>query len=141
MTYRIRVYTASKLKHFQLWRDLRDEWPEVHFVARWPFFHYGNIPDTAAFAPTFWIHDVEDVIGSEVVLIYSGDETDHHRGSLVEAGIAIGRGKSVIVVGENPCYGTWQYHPLCHRVADLDEARLLLKLMACTPESVHAIRD
>jgi nucleoside 2-deoxyribosyltransferase len=125
----MKVYTASKLSEASRWQRLAEEWPEVEFVARWPFKHVGVVPDTETFAKVFWKHDLEDVTRADVVLVYAA--LDHKlRGALVEAGMAIALGRCVIVVGDHPDYSTWQYHPLVYRAADLDEARALLATMA-----------
>jgi nucleoside 2-deoxyribosyltransferase len=125
----IKVYTASKLKHAPLWKQLKEEWIEIEFVARWPFFHVGNIPDTSYYAKVFWKQDLEDVQLSDIVLVYA-EEGDKLRGALVEAGMAIALGKEVIVVGESPDYGTWTWHSNVYRVSDLTDARLLLGCMS-----------
>lgn len=127
--HRVKVYTASKLAQAPLWRQLRDEWTEVHFTARWPVCHVGTTPDTAVFAKTFWNHDLEDVSSSDVVLIYAESGADKLRGALVEVGAGLALGKEIIVVGQHPDFGTWQHHRNCHLVRDLDEARQLLMTM------------
>lgn len=132
---RLKVYTASKLSHGPLWRRLRDEWPEIEIVARWPFLHVtddgepGWPSDCAAHGSVFWKHDFEDVDRSDVVLVY-GDTEDVLRGALVEAGMGIALDKIVIVVGHLPSYGTWQYHSAVKRVETLADARSLMKLIA-----------
>ncbi len=127
---RMKVYTASKLSDAPLWRRLRDDWPEVTFTARWPVCHVGTVPDTACFAKIFWQHDVEDVSASDVVVVYTESSINHLRGALIEVGIALALSKEVIVVGDHPDYGTWQYHKSVHRVNDLLQARQLLQTMA-----------
>lgn len=133
---RLKVYTASKLKEGPRWRRLADEWPEIEVVARWPFLHVtsdgspGWPDDCAAHGSIFWTHDYEDVARSDVVLVYAALADDVLRGALVEAGMGIAMGKTVIVVGANQGYGTWQFHPQVKRVATLDAARSLLRLMA-----------
>jgi nucleoside 2-deoxyribosyltransferase len=125
----LRIYTASKLKHAGRWRQMREEWPEFHWVARWPVDHCGNIPDTDTFARWFWKQDVEDVARCDVLVIYAEGD-DHLRGALVEAGVAIALHKTVIVVGSHEDYGTWQWHSSVRRVKDFDELRITLNLLA-----------
>lgn len=125
----IKVYTASKLHHAEKWKVLLNEWPHVDFVARWPHDHVDNIPDTEYYAKIFWIQDHEDVDLADVVMVYA-EPDDKLRGALVEAGMAIALGKQVIVVGEHPDYGTWQYHPSVHRVPSLEEASVLLRCLS-----------
>jgi nucleoside 2-deoxyribosyltransferase len=124
----MKVYTASKLNKKDLWIELARDWTEIQFTARWPVKHVGTVPDDPCFAKVFWVHDEEDVAAADVVLVYAEPE-DKLKGALVEAGMAIATGKHVIVVGEHPDYGTWQYHPRVHRVKSLDDARLLLLTM------------
>lgn len=122
----LRVYTASKLHYAPMWRELRvdADWRFVHFTARWPFmtlceFHAS---EAAPQARHFWMHDEHDVAQSDVVLVYAEPE-DHLRGALVEAGMALGAGKRVLLVGENEGFGTWQWHPRVGRVSNLHFAR------------------
>lgn len=125
----MKVYTASKLSEASRWRRLAEEWSEIEFVARWPFKHVGIILDSEIYAKVFWQQDLEDVLKADAILVYA--ENDHKlRGTLVEAGMAIASGISVIVVGKHDDYGTWQYHPLVYRVPDLETARVLLATMA-----------
>jgi hypothetical protein len=131
---RVKVYTASKLSDGPLWRQLSKEWPEIEIVARWPFLHVtdtgepGWPRDCTAHGSIFWQHDHDDVAACRVVLVYTpiGGTL---RGALVEAGMGIALGKIVIVVGDHPDFGTWQFHPLVKRVATLDAARSLLRLI------------
>lgn len=117
----LRVYTASKLKHAAMWRDLCARTYHVQFHARWLKHNSIGTPDTPEHAAEFWLQDEQDVKHADVVMVFaSGD--DHLRGALVEAGMAIAYGVPVIVVGTHPDYGTWQHHPGVMRVADLDAA-------------------
>jgi len=118
------VYTASKLRHGPMWIRLREERQDVFFTARWPDIE-GHVPDTPENAVAFWHHDVADVRKADAVLVYAEPE-DKLRGALVEAGIALGLGKQVVVVGDNADFGTWQYHPLVQRAKTIDEALLLI---------------
>jgi nucleoside 2-deoxyribosyltransferase len=123
----IKVYGASKLRHAPMWNDLREAWPEILWTARWPYQHVGQVPDTPDFASLFWLHDHEDVEKADGVLVYA-EPDDVLRGALVEAGMAIALGKWVLCVGDNPGFGTWQWHPQVSRLPDLDAARALFEL-------------
>ncbi len=124
-----RVYTASKLDHADLWLHLVDEWPEIEFTARWPVDYLANFyKDAGIDGRQFWIIDEEDVRAADFVMVY-GEPQDVLRGALVEAGMAIGLGRRVIVVGDNPFYGTWQYHPLVTRVESLEVARGMISTL------------
>ncbi len=120
------VYTASKLRHATMWRELRTLRPDIHFTARWPDIE-GLVPDTPEHAATFWTHDVADVRRADAVLLYA-EAGEHLRGGLVEAGVALGLGKQVVVVGgDHPDFGTWAHHPLVQRARDVEHALQLIK--------------
>ena len=127
----IKVYTASKLSEAERWRSLAEEWDEIEFVSRWPFKHVGTVPDHPMFSGVFWDQDLKDIAAADVVLVY-GTPNEPLKGALVEAGMAIALGKSVIVVGDHESYSTWQYHRNVYRVPDLDHAHILLMLIALT---------
>lgn len=116
----VAVYGASKLKHAEMWIELRVEFPFVDWTARWPSI-VGKWDDSADNAKCFWVSDVEDVQKSDYVFCY-GPTDDHLRGAIFEAGVAIGLGRSVICIGNTPDFGTWQYHPLVLRAADMLQA-------------------
>ncbi len=146
---KLKVYTASKLSDGPLWRRLAEDWPEIEFVARWPFHHvtYSGKPDwpedCAAHGRVFWQHDHEDVLRSDIVLVYTQSEQPL-KGALIEAGMALGSGRSVVVVGEHPSYPTWWFHKNVSRVKSLEEARSLLRLMNVgneTPDHLFDERD
>jgi nucleoside 2-deoxyribosyltransferase len=120
--YRPKVYTASKLKHASMWRDLRSIWSShVEFTARWPDLE-DKLSDDECFAREFWRHDIQDIARADCVLVYA-EPGEHLRGALVEAGAGIALGKHVVLVGEHPDYGTWQYHPMVTKVDSLGWAR------------------
>ncbi len=129
---RLRIYTASKVCEAEQWIKLRGLWPEFDFTAHWPDL-IGRIPENVSdFARRFWEQDVADVLRSDVVLVYP-TQGQSLRGALVEAGMAIGAGKRVLLVGDSPEYGTWQHHPLVCKVADLEEAHRVLTIWAEEP--------
>ena len=115
MLYRPKVYTASKIRHAPIWRSAESHFPSIEFTARWINFPE-NTPDHHT---TFWseeqkrlhwIQDVQDVQRSDFLLAYC-EEGDEVKGTLVEAGCAIGLGKVVIAVGFDQ-HNSWQAHPL-----------------------------
>lgn len=122
MDRRPMIYTASKLCHASMWKELRGKWPEVFFTARWPDL-VGRVPDDGRNAQIFWLHDIADIRKADAVLLYA-ETGEHLRGALVEAGAALGLGKQVICVGDHPDYGTWRKHPLVTSCDDLAAARL-----------------
>jgi hypothetical protein len=126
----LKIYTASKIDHAFLWQTLHEEWPEFHFVARWPFY-IGRIPETnTSAASKFWLDDETDVRNADVVLVYAANKNEFLRGALTEAGMGLALGKTVLVVGDNPSFSTWQYHPRCVRLANLEAARTYLRSLS-----------
>lgn len=132
----IRVYTASKLRHGSKWRALCHVTRHVQFHARWLKHNLIGTPDDPEVAKEFWLEDEQDVRDADAVIVYA-EEGDHLRGALVEAGIAIACGVPVIVIGDHPDYGTWQYHPGVIRAPDIDKALVYLRRL--TPR-FHEIR-
>lgn len=120
MSRHLRVYLASKLHHAELALELREKWPTLHFTARWPLMH-GKIPDEPRWAGQFWQDDFDDIWRANVLVLWA-EPQDKLRGALVEAGIAIALRKQVVVAGEHPDFGTWQYHPFVVRQPSLDLA-------------------
>jgi nucleoside 2-deoxyribosyltransferase len=119
-----RVYFASKLKHGEKWRDIKDV--RVHAHARWLKHNEIGTPDTPEFAKRFWVEDHQDVASSDCVIVYAEDG-EHLRGALVEAGIALALDIPVFVIGSHPDYGTWQYHPTVRRCKTLEDAFAILE--------------
>lgn len=139
-SYRPKVYTASKIWHAPLWRDLRTNpsWSHVEFTARWPDMEHlekgGAMPSPAEFAH-FWTIDEQDVRRSDFVLVLAHDPYLHNgptgdneslRGALVEAGIGIAMGKTIITIGLAPSH-SWSYHPRVVRLDDLASAKIFLR--------------
>jgi nucleoside 2-deoxyribosyltransferase len=122
----LRVYTASKLKHAAMWRDLCASTPHLQAHARWLKHSTLGTPDTPEHAVEFWLQDEQDVKDADAVLVFATGD-DHLRGALVEAGMAIAYGVPVIVIGKHADYGTWQHHPGVTRMDDLASALLYLK--------------
>ena len=118
--YRPRIYTASKLHKASLWISLRREWTGIEFTARWSDL-VGRVDDSSdKAARTFWLHDIEDVKKSDSLLLLA-DPEDKLRGALVEAGVALGLGKHVMVVGSHPDFGSWHNHPLVSHAESVTE--------------------
>ncbi len=122
----LRVYTASKITTADFWRKLHADWPHVYFHARWLKHNAIGTTPSRENAVKFWVEDEEDIKKADVLMIW-GKPGEHLRGALVEAGIAIASGIPVIVVGDHPDYGTWQWHPGVTHVDDFEQARILLK--------------
>jgi hypothetical protein len=124
MTYRPRVYGASKLSTWRLWLTLREDsdWAFVDWTASWPL----KVDQEESAGPQefgiAWETDLREIRSSDfVMLVYD----EGIKGALVEAGMAMGIGTRVITVGL-PAEHTWSYHPLVTRCYDLVSARNML---------------
>ena len=104
----IRVYVCRGNSHLQ-----------AH--ARWLKHSVIGTPDSPQCAAEFWLQGEQDLRDADACVVYGHGE-QKLRGALVEAGIAIACGVPVIVVGDHPDYGTWQYHPLVTRVPNVNAA-------------------
>jgi nucleoside 2-deoxyribosyltransferase len=121
----IKVYMASKMEHAEKWRELYSEHPTLHVVSRWPFLEPFVSP-TGENAKKFWQDDVADIAHADAVVVFA-KEGEKLRGALVEAGIAIGMGKLVVVIGEHLDYGTWRFHPQVFNATTIEEAFSLIE--------------
>jgi hypothetical protein len=107
MFRKARVYIASKLAHAEKWRQLFAG-NEVECSASW-IHEIKNRDDNSAGDCIFgWRQNRLDVLGSDYVIVYS-EPGETLRGALIEAGVAIGVGIQVFVVG--PLDGTWHHSP------------------------------
>jgi hypothetical protein len=122
------VYLATKIKHAAKFRELREEWGTegVRIISRWLDQAIHEDVATPEEFSIFWRVDVEDVEISDALVIY-GEAGDELRGALVEAGVAIAKGLLVIVVGDSPSFGSWQFHPTVVRAQDLAHAKELIQ--------------
>lgn len=120
MSTQTRVYFASKLHHAPQALTLIRDWPGIHFTARWPLMH-GVIPDDSSMAHQFWQDDFDDIARADIVLAWAKPD-DKLRGALVEVGIGIGLGKKIVLGGEHPDFGTWQFHPSVVRMSNMTAA-------------------
>lgn len=123
----IKVYIASKLSYADRFRKYREQWKAdgIDLHARW--FDQAIHEDAASDEDfrIFWLVDEEDVKTSQAVIVY-GEYADKLRGALVEAGIAIAHRILVIVIGDCPDYGTWQYHPMVVRAGTFEHAKQMI---------------
>lgn len=116
MTYRPKIYTASKIYHKEKWRQHRILWDEdIDFTARW--IHMEDVPDHSD--TTFWTHeqqllhwhqDVQDVRRSDWLIAYK-EKGDQLSGTLVECGLAIAYNIPIITVGFDLYKDSWTILP------------------------------
>lgn len=115
------VYVASKTHHAEMWKKFRSEWA-AHFTvhSRWIDL-IGKVNDDPANAKWFWQDDLQDITEADILIVYA-EPVDKLCGTLIEAGAMLMANGQVIVIGEHPDYGTWQWHPLVHHTATLTDA-------------------
>ena len=124
MTYRPRVYGASKLVYAPMWWRLREnpDWAFVDWTASW----INKVDQEETSGPTdfavHWEQDFRDIASSDFLLLFADE---HNRGALVEAGYALACNLGVLTVGL-PADHTWSYHPKVLRCDSLATARIAL---------------
>ena len=89
------IYTASKTKHAQLWRDLRDS-GFVNVISTW--IDEAGVGETSDFSD-LWRRCVFEASTADALLLYR-KEGEVLKGALVEAGCALAKGKRVYCVGD-----------------------------------------
>lgn len=120
---RPRLYVASKIENAGAIRGFREAWKEIEFTCRWIDMDQEEEGATPHDYQRFWLIDRADVARSDFLFLFATHTNQRLRGALVECGLAIAQGTPVIVMGEHPDYGSWQYHPLVKRLRTLDEVR------------------
>lgn len=115
-----KVYFASKMHHAEKWRNLYHFHKNLHMVSRWPYLE-PEVEPTAANAQKFWDTDLLDIVSADYLIVYAL-EGENLRGALVEVGMAIGLGKTVICIGDSDEYGTWRYHKQVLNYETLEQA-------------------
>lgn len=119
--HHIRIFTASKMRHAEQMRDLREKYPDIYFTARWPV----TAPlASEAQRPVYqWMGDAfSDILNSDVVMLYA-EKGKHLKTALVHVGYAIAAGKPIYVIGEHESYAEWQfYEGVVYRAPTIDRA-------------------
>lgn len=129
---RFPVYVASRVNHAGMWKDLRRKWraQDVQIVSTW--IDSASLGREEGYTPLFlsgeWIQNYRDVQTAKAVVCYVETRDNDLRGALVEAGIAMGMHKPVLIVGDldHRSWGSWQYHPLVSACRDLESALTVL---------------
>lgn len=129
--YRPKLYTASKVRHWPLWQELRSKWFEIEFTARWidmTHLETEASPSKEEYS-RFWMIDEQDVRRSDFVLCYGVPSVDVLRGAYIEAGIGLASGATILTVGTPQLDGsTWIHHPKVVNLLGLPEVREYLMI-------------
>lgn len=121
-----KVYGASKVNEHMTWIRLRNLEHRIKWTARWPDFSFAKIPDSPFNAEIFWLYDFADIAAADYVLVLPPRD-GVLRGALVEVGYGIALGKTIVLVGDCPDYGTWQHHHSVYKFELLEAALNFIK--------------
>jgi hypothetical protein len=124
----IKVFIASKMRHAEKFRDIREEYPDIYFTARWPVT--ASLSSEAQRPVYQWMGDAfSDIHNSDVVIVYA-EKGEHLKTALVHVGFAIAAGKPIWVIGEHASYAEWQfYEGVCYRAPTIDRALADIKVL------------
>lgn len=104
----IRVYVASKLRHAEKFMKLRDQYPDIHFTARWPIV--AGLGSEAQRPVYQWMSESEtEICNSDCVLVYV-EAGEILKTGLLQVGIAYRQRVPIFVVGEHTSYAEWQFN-------------------------------
>lgn len=70
--------------------------------------------------PKYAVEDIRGVADADVGIFYFKNQLDY-KGSLVELGVCLGRGKPALLIGEGAEFCIFFYHPLVFRFNSFDE--------------------
>jgi hypothetical protein len=93
----MKFYCAAKIWHAPKFRHLRDV-AGLPVNARWIDLDALH-PIVVSQKDILWQMCLEDVVQSDFLLLYCGDESEEQRGALVEVGMAFAAGKRVYAIG------------------------------------------
>src|SRR4051812_25036520 len=97
----LRIYCASKLYMAEAWREMRYQLTDISIVSSWiDIPNIQQADEDYQLLEKAWERNVADVLKSDVVLVYAAQE-DTLVGGLVEVGIGLGAGKTIICVGSS----------------------------------------
>lgn len=109
------IYIASKTRHADRWRTLRDRVGEP-IISSW--INEAGEGETSDWTD-LWDRCASEASRAAVTIVYhEGD--DVLKGALVEAGAALASGRAVFVVGDPP--GSWVHHRNVRRFPSMKEA-------------------
>jgi hypothetical protein len=106
----MRIYPASKSKHWPWWCALRAA--GIPITASWidaPFNRDGGEPVDWSL---HWMRCVDEAAGADVVLMFARED-ENQNGALIEVGAALASGKRVFLV--TPHDWSWRHHPQVRR--------------------------
>jgi hypothetical protein len=112
-----KIYTASKVKHAPMWRDLRSRGAEI--VSTW--IDEAGEGETADYADLS-LRCLAEVVRADCVILYC-EPGDVLKGALIEVGAALAVSRPVFCVGECESLSrVFSRHPLWRSCATVCEA-------------------
>jgi len=122
----ISVYVASRAsvpERGQMWRDIREQ-GIVNVTSTW--IDEDGLGETADMGELWW-RISEEIARSDKLVLYAESDDFPLKGALIEAGMALGMGKRVVVCLPGvpvfePSFrpiGSWINHPLVTRIDDV----------------------
>lgn len=133
----MKIYIASKASHRPRWRAYRDGIYKVNIISRWIDVsdEHTDKPSDSGFPLDYvqlWQECVDDVKAADVVVVYV-EPGEVLKGALIEAGVALGLGKRVVILSQRPIAdpfpnGTWYHHPLVEIGISLNPLAVLINL-------------
>lgn len=124
-----KLYIASKLKHAQRWRDLREVRNKENFEFVCSWIDGGEEEGRPTSYAEMWERYAKEIRDCDVMIVYV-EPGEVLKGALVEMGIALGARKAVILCGvaDADPFKTLQYHPcVLGRVRHIGSALKLAK--------------
>lgn len=115
-----KIYTASRVRHAEKWLEARRYGHNI--ISTW-IDEAGE--GASASMEDLWVRCISEARSCDVLILYrEGDEM--MKGGLIEAGSALGSGKSVLAVGfdgpDDMKVFSFLNHPLAVRCRSLDDA-------------------
>lgn len=108
---KMRIYPASKSKHWPFWQSLRSA--GIPIASSWidaPFNRDGTEPPNWAL---HWTKCIDEAAAADIVLMFA-QEGENQNGALIEVGAALAAGKRVYLV--SPHEWSWRHHPECSSI-------------------------
>lgn len=109
-----KVYVISKIKHAEMWRELRDK---VNIISSWIDIENNEDPDVLT---KMWVTFIEEASTCTHAIVYV-EEEEQLKGGLIELGAALAGGATVYVIGHVPELRTVQFHPRVHLGSSISE--------------------
>lgn len=110
MSYRPKIYLASKLFRADGWQQFKMNFPEFDIISTWHESPVQQLTEGEASKSTCvagWSLNRTQVLAADALLAY-GFKNDALNGTMIEIGMAYGRGIPIYLVGDYP-WGTWKH--------------------------------